>query len=96
MEQATLLQIARLRTLAARKGKPFDVARFATDRAFAHATLHALLTTEDEELLVAGLSMLDALGMTAGLTGSEPAPPLTPAPPAPPAVAPGKYVGRLR
>ncbi|MFG6441792.1 hypothetical protein [Roseateles sp. LKC17W] len=96
MEQATLLQIARLRTLAARKGKPFDVARFATDRAFAQATLNALLDSEDEELLVAGLSMLDALGMTAGLTSSEHTPPPTSAPPPPAAVAPGKYVGRLR
>jgi hypothetical protein len=33
MEQATLIKIARLRTLSARHGKPFDVVRFATDAA---------------------------------------------------------------
>jgi hypothetical protein len=101
MEQTTLLQIARLRTIAARKGKPFDVVRFATDREFSKATLKALLDTDDEDLLLAGLKTMDAMNMTSGATrptALAPTPPAGAVTPEPAArgVDPKKYVGGLR
>jgi hypothetical protein len=63
MEQATLIKIARLRTLSARHGKPFDVVRFATDAVFARDTLQQVLDTDQEDLLVLGLDVMNALGM---------------------------------
>lgn len=105
MEQSTLLKIARLRTLAARKGRAFDVARFATDRTFAEATLHALMDTEDEDLLVLGLEVMQALGFVKAdqaTPPAEPAPAPTPKPKdekdakgAKSEIA-SRYVGRLR
>lgn len=97
MEQSTLLKIARLRTLAARKGRAFDVARFAQDRGFAQATLQALMDTDDEGLLLLGLEVMQALGMV----GADQAAAAAPAPPAPPPPKPKaeidtRYVGRLR
>lgn len=96
MEQATLIQMARLRTMAARKGKPFDVARFASDREFSKHTLKTLLDTEDEELIVAGLQMMEALKMTVPTHSTSKASeaalqPLSPKPP-----EASKYIGRLR
>jgi hypothetical protein len=102
MEQSTLLKIARLRTLAARKGRAFDVARFAQDRAFAEATLHALMDTDDEALLLLGLELMQALGMVQADQAAPAAPPAPAAAPAPPPAAKPKtavdtrYVGRLR
>jgi hypothetical protein len=63
MEQATLLKMARLRTLAARQGKPFDVIRFASEREFAKATLKFLLEHGDEELRTAGRAVMQALDL---------------------------------
>ncbi|WP_119156904.1 hypothetical protein [Caldimonas tepidiphila] len=95
MDQASLQKIARLRTLAARQGKNFDVVRFATDREFALQTLTAVMDTTDEELLMAGLELMNSLRMI-----PEPQPAAPPAA-AKPAGAPsepsgGRYVGRLR
>lgn len=72
MEQRTLLKIAQFRTLAARKGKVFDVARFASDRQFAAQTLSQVLADADEELMLAGLSLMDLLGMTQGASSRPP------------------------
>ncbi|QKO22336.1 hypothetical protein [Rhodoferax sp. BAB1] len=97
MEQATLLKIAKLRTLAARHGKSFDVVQFAANRTFARETLSALMDTADPDLLVAGLELMDALGMTASSEGTRPA--LLAADPKTKAEAPktdARYVGRLR
>ncbi len=96
MEQSTLIKIARLRTLAARHGKAFDVVRFAGDRQFAHSTLQSVLDTDDENLMVLGLELMDALKMVT--VDARPAPAATPLPPAPvrPPPAENKYVGRLR
>jgi hypothetical protein len=96
MDQATLLKIARLRTMAAKAGMPFDVVRFATDQAFARETLANLLNGNDEVLVAAGLELMQRMGLLA----PAPAAP-TPAaakakPAAPPAEADKKYVGRLR
>ncbi len=96
MEQSTLIKIARLRTLAARKGRAFDVARFAQDRGFAQATLQALMDTDDEDLLLLGLELMQALGMV----GADQTAATAPAPPAPPPKPKPeidtRYVGRLR
>jgi hypothetical protein len=97
MDQSTLLKIARLRTLAARHGKAFDVVRFATDRSFAQQTLQQVLDTDNEELLLAGLALMDALQMVS--VGQSP--PAAPAPavapePAPPSPSKDRYIGRLR
>jgi hypothetical protein len=104
MEQGTLLKIAQFRTLAARKGKVFDVVRFASDRHFASQTLTQVLTDADEELLMAGLALMDLLGMTqqpgsrsGGSSSSRhAAPAAVPAAPAPAPAAPPPYIGRLR
>ena len=107
MEQSTLIKIAKLRTLAARQGKAFDVVRFVGDRAFAQATLASLLDTEDEAMMVLGLELMDALKMVTLGSGSAPAAATTPpataakpaspaAPPATSAATPDRYVGRLR
>lgn len=96
MDQATLLKIARLRTTAARHGKAFDVVRFASDRAFARETLSQVMDTDDEQLLLAGLELMDALKMVhADEAAPPPAPPPRVAAP-PPAPADSRYVGRLR
>jgi hypothetical protein len=50
--------------VAARKGKTFDVVRFASDRQFAAQTLSQVLAGGDEELTLAGLSLMDLLGLT--------------------------------
>lgn len=63
MDQATLQKIARLRTLSARQGKSFDVVQFATDHEFAKKTLIQVMDTSDEELLLVGLEVMNALQM---------------------------------
>lgn len=100
MEQNTLLKIARLRTLAARKGRAFDVARFAQDRGFAESTLQQLMNADDEDLMVLGLEVMQALGMIrVDQAAPPPAPAAAPAAAAPkkaPAEPDQRYVGRLR
>lgn len=97
MEQSTLIKIARLRTLAARQGKAFDVVRFAGDRQFAQATLQSVLDTDDEELVVLGLELMDALKMVT-LNQAPAAVPVAPqqAAQAAQATKASRYVGRLR
>lgn len=102
MDQSTLIKIARLRTLAARQGKAFDVVRFAGERAFAKQVLANVMDTDDENVLVLGLQLMQALGLM------ETAGPLAPsaasgaAAPAQKVAAPRspkpdqQYVGRLR
>lgn len=63
MQNRTLVKIAQFRTLAARKGKTFDVVRFASDRDFALSTLTQMLNDCDEELLLAGIEVMDAMGL---------------------------------
>ena len=106
MEQSTLIKIAKLRTLAARQGKAFDVVRFVGDKAFAQATLIAVLDTEDEALMLLGLELMDALKMVQLSNGAAPpaaakpsvaaVPSSAPAPPSSPPSTPDRYVGRLR
>jgi len=91
MDQATLLKIARLRTMAAKAGMPFDVVRFATDQAFARETLANLLNGNDEALVAAGLELMQCMGLLAPTPAAAKAKPA-----APPAEADKKYVGRLR
>jgi hypothetical protein len=95
MEQNTLLKIARLRTLAARKGHPFDVARFAQDRAFAESTLQQLMNADDEELVLLGLEVMQALGMVR-VDHAAPVPPPAPARKKAAPEPDQRYVGRLR
>ena len=92
MEQASLLKIARLRTLAARQGRPFDVVRFAGDPGYAEQILRTLTNTDQEDLILLSLEVMNALGMvrldpSAGPEASATA--------SRPEVA-QKYVGRLR
>lgn len=94
MEQSTLLKIARLRTLSARNGKAFDVVRFATDRQFARDTLTHVLDTDDEQVLMLGLELMDALKMVT--LDAPPAPPPAPAPPGPPDTTAPRPIGRPR
>lgn len=93
MDQNTLMKIARLRSLAARHGKAFDVVKFAADRQFAQQTLTTLMDTGDSELLMAGLELMNALGMMSAMEG-KPARPAE-APEAP-ASSDQRYVGKLR
>ena len=92
MDQNTLMKIARLRTLAARHGKAFDVVKFAEDRSFARQTLTGLMDTGDAELLMAGLELMNALGMMAAMEGKAPSPAAEPAAPS----TDQRYVGKLR
>ncbi|HEU4459882.1 MAG TPA: hypothetical protein VFR90_12225 [Methylibium sp.] len=64
MDQTTLVRMLRLRTLAARKGAPFDVERFAADRGHAKATLKTLLQIDDDELQAACRQMMETLRLT--------------------------------
>ncbi|GAA6141996.1 hypothetical protein [Hydrogenophaga sp. 5NK40-0174] len=61
MEQKTLQLIAKLRRLAGRQGKPFDVLKFSEDSEYAQSTLTGLMDTDDEDVLVTGLSLQQAL-----------------------------------
>lgn len=98
MEQGTLLKIARLRTLSARNGRAFDVVRFATDRQFARETLTQVLDTDDEQVLMLGLELMDALKMVTldAPPVASPAPAATPAAPSPTDTTAMRYIGRLR
>ena len=98
MEQSTLIKIARLRTMAARHGKAFDVVRFAGDRQFAQATLQSVLDTDDENLMVLGLELMDALKMVTISQAPAPPPavPVRPVAETPPPSTAAKYIGRLR
>lgn len=100
MDQSTLIKIARLRTLSARKGKAFDVVRFAGDRAFAQETLARVMDTDDEDILLLGLELMQSLGMVQ-LDAPPPPRPVAVAPvvkpvPKAPAEPEQRYVGRLR
>ena len=64
MDQNTLVRMLRLRTLAARKGVPFDVERFAADRPYAKSTLKALLQIDDDALQAACWQTMDMLKLT--------------------------------
>ena len=94
MDQGTLVKVARLRTMAARQGRAFDVVRFAQDRAFAEQTLHSVLDTDNEALLVLGLEVMQALGMVR--VAAAPAKPVPEKASAPAAARDQRYVGRLR
>jgi DNA-binding phage protein len=92
MDQNTLMKIARLRTLAARNGKAFDVVKFAEDRQFARQTLTALMDTGDADLLMAGLELMNALGMMSAMEGKPASPAAEPATPS----TDQRYIGKLR
>jgi hypothetical protein len=102
MDQSTLIKIARLRTLAARQGKAFDVVRFVGDSQFANEVLTRVMDTDDEDVIVLGLQLMQALGL--GTAAPAPAAPPAPPPRTPPAAAPAelppakteRYIGRLR
>jgi hypothetical protein len=94
MDQSTLVKVARLRTMAARQGHAFDVVRFAQDRAFAEQTLHRMLDTDNEALLLLGLEVMQALGMVR-IAAAETKPQPEKAP-APARALDQRYVGRLR
>ena len=98
MDQASLQKIARLRTLAARQGKSFDVVRFATDRDFALRTLSSVMDTTDEELLMAGLELMNSLKMIPDEKAPPPASPLSDKTDKNDSSNPvtGRYIGRLR
>jgi hypothetical protein len=68
MNQNTLVQMLRLRTLAARKGMPFNVERFAVDRPYAKSTLKALLQIDDADLQAACRQMMETLRLRAPAT----------------------------
>jgi DNA-binding phage protein len=93
MDQGTLVKVARLRTMAARQGRAFDVVRFAQDHKFAEQTLHSVLDTDNEALLLLGLEVMQALGMVrvAAPAQPKPVPEKAPAP-----ALDQRYVGRLR
>jgi hypothetical protein len=63
MNPATLQLLAKFRKLSGRQGKPFDVMRFAADAAYARECLALALDTEDEELLLVGLQLQQAMGL---------------------------------
>ncbi len=107
MDQTTLIKIARLRTLAARKGKAFDVVRFVGDRPYANQVLTDVMDTDEEDVLVLGLQLMQLMGLGAGPTPNEAAASPSTARAERGAVAvskaesaaPGKterYIGRLR
>jgi hypothetical protein len=63
MKQAVLQKIARLRSLVAKQGRAFDVVRFACENSYARETLVSLLSTDDEQILLLGLDLLQELGL---------------------------------
>jgi hypothetical protein len=96
LDQTTLIKIARLRTLSARQGKPFDVVRFVADSSFAQQVLAEVMDTTDEDVLLLGLDLMQSLGLVKVGTPPPP-PPSAAAAPAPAAAELDKrYVGRLR
>jgi hypothetical protein len=100
MKQETLILVAKLRRLAAKQGKSFDVARFVTDLGFAKTVLDDVLDSDDEEVLLTGLSLMKELGFTTVIPVVQ-APiqaAVSPAPtvPVPPKTQGNTYIGRLR
>ncbi|MCB4366278.1 hypothetical protein KIH07_21290 [Hydrogenophaga taeniospiralis] len=97
MNPATLQLLAKFRKLSGRQGKPFDVMQFVTDAAYARQCLALTLDTEDEELLLVGLQLQQAMGLNTP-TATPPAPANASPPPAeePPASSRNNYIGRLR
>jgi hypothetical protein len=96
MEQKTLQLIAKLRRLAGKHGKPFDVLRFSQDSEYAKTTLSDLVDTEDEELILVGLSLQQAMSSSTSSKVEEVRVAAPPAPAAAPAPGVRSYVGRLR
>lgn len=100
MNPATLQLLAKFRKLSGRQGRPFDVMRFVEEAAYARECLALALNTEDEELLLVGLQLQQAMGLS---KPTAPPPPTANAsrPPPPPAAEPpatpnNTYIGRLR
>lgn len=99
MEQKTLQLIAKLRRLAGRQGKPFDVLKFSEDSGYAQSTLSQLMDTEDEEILVTGLSLQQAMtSLPTAPSAQEVVVKPDPVSAAPTDVPSGvrSYIGRLR
>ena len=102
MDQSTLIKIARLRTLAARQGKAFDVVRFVGDSQFANQVLTQVMDTDDEDIIVLGLQLMQALGLGAPAPALVTAAPPQPGregpqgPTEPPLAKADRYIGRLR
>jgi hypothetical protein len=102
MDNKHLIRLARLRNLAARAGRPFDLMRFVEDRGFAHDTLAALMQHENEDLVVLSLEVLAQMKAD---EAPPPAPMPEPTPVRPPAPSAAderraalesRYIGRLR
>jgi len=112
MDQKHLVKLARLRTMAARASRPFDLIRFVDDQAYAVETLDQLMAgTDDETMTVLCLEVLAIVRPSSTLLGTAPAPAPAPAPARAPAPRPdpeeaarqarraavdARYVGRLR
>lgn len=63
MDQQTLQKLARLRILAAKEGKAFDLVKFVSDRVYAKDTLTAVLASEQEETLLLGMDVMSLFGL---------------------------------
>jgi hypothetical protein len=100
MKQETLIMVAKLRRLAVKQGKSFDVARFVTDLGFAKTVLDDVLDSDDEEVLLTGLTLMRELGFTTVIpvvqAPIQPAVSPAPAVPVPPKTQGNTYIGRLR
>lgn len=99
MNPATLQLLAKFRKLSGRQGRPFDVMRFVEDAAYARECLALTLNTEDEELLLVGLQLQQAMGLSRPTATAPPTATASPPPPPatePPATPHNNYIGRLR
>lgn len=100
MKQETLILVAKLRRLAAKQGKSFDVARFVTDLGFAKTVLDDVLDSDDEEVLLTGLSLMKELGFTTVIPVAPaviiPVTQSASAAPVSPKTQGNTYIGRLR
>lgn len=75
MDQITLQKIARLRTLAARRGVSLDVLRMAIDRPYAQRMLAVTTAVGGPELQSVSETLRQLLQLTSDAPGLAPVPP---------------------
>lgn len=89
LDAATLALLAKLKVLAKKTGSNIDLVRMSADRAYAELTLKELSDSEDPELVLIVLQLMNQFGMIDAPAAAAAAKPEEKKPE-------GRYVGSLR